>query len=207
MTCQLPPSPMHASGDTLAVANLLIRNKSLLGSHTKKSSRISTSTPEPDNSKTRTSISTITRSGDTSIIERYISTVQKLLNQIGKKLLIWKKKRTNPTRKGVHLRKTANPRKRIPTGNQEVTLHELMPSSKVRKNPSTWQLRNLLANLVSPCNKQVHFLESPETHHQSQVRFLHHLYPKENNLHLHLDPAPWYPPPQYQRDPPHPRYH
>ena len=49
-------------------------------------------------------------------------------------------------------------------------------------------------------NKQVHFLESPETHHQSQVRFLHPLYPKESNPHLHLDPAPWYhPPPQYQQ--------
>ena len=151
-----------------------------------------------------------TRSGDTSIIERYISTVQKLLNQIGKKLLIQKKKNinlriTNP-RTTASPKITTNPRKRTLTANQEVTLHKLMPFSKAQKNPSTWRLRNSLANLVLPCKKQVRFLESPETCHQSQVRFLHHLYPKENNLCLHLDPAPWYPPPRYQRDPPHPQY-
>ena len=197
---------MCASGDTLAVANSLTKNKSLLGSHTKKSSKTLISTPEPDSSRIRTSTSMTTRSGDTSIIKRYISTVQKLLNQIGKKLLIQKKKRTNPTKKRVSPRTTVNPRERILTANQETIPHESMPSSKAQKNPSTWQLRNSLANLIPPCKKQVHFLESPETHHQSQVKFLHHLYPKENNPHLHLDPAPWYPLPQYQKDPPHPQY-
>ena len=169
-------------------------------------------TPELDNSRIRTSTSTTTRSGDTSIIEGYISTVQKLLNQIGKKLLIQPKKKTSPTKKIANLRTTTSPRttatlrKNTHTANQEATPPESMPFSKARKNPSTWQSRNLLANLILPCKKRVHFLESPETHHQSQVRFLHHLYPRENNLHLHLDPTPWYPPPQYQKDLPHPQY-
>ena len=190
MTHQSLLSPMHASGDTLAVVNLSIRNKSSLGSHTKKSSRTLTSTPELDSSRTRTSTLTITKSGGTSIIERYISMVQKLLNQIGKKLLIQKKKRTNPTKRKVSPRITANLRKSTPAANQKVTLHKSTLTFKVRKNPSTQQLRNLLVNLILPCKKQVCFLESPETHHQSQVRFLHHLYPKESNPHLHLDPTP-----------------
>ena len=204
MTRQFLLLPMRVSGETLAVANPSTKNKSLLGSHTKKSSRILTSTPEPDSSKIRTSISTTTRSGDTSIIERYISTVQKLLNRIGKKLLIQKKK--NTSLRITNPRTTANLRKRTLIASQEATPHKLTPTSKVRKNPSTWQSRNSLANLILPCKKQVRFLESPETHHQSQVRFLHHLYPRENNPCLHLDPAPWYPPPRYQRDPPHPQY-
>ena len=198
--------PTRASGDTLAVANLSTRNKSLLVSHTKKSSRTLTSTPEPVNSRTRTSTLTITKSGDTSIIRRYILTVQKLLNQIRKKLLIQKKKRTNSTKRKESLRMPAILRKNTHTANQKVTLPRSMPSSKAWKNPSTWQSRNSLANLILPCKKQVCFLESPETHHQSQVRFLHHLYPKENNPCLHLDPTPWYLLPRYYKDSPHPQY-
>ena len=66
---------------------------------------------------------------------------------------------------------------------------------------SLWKLllplpyRNFPADQKPQPNKQVRFLESPETHHQSQVRFLHPLYPKENNLYLHLDPTSWYLPP------------
>ena len=73
--------------------------------------------------------------------------VQKLLNQIGKKLLIQKKKKMNLTKKEACPMKTTNLRKRIHIANQEVTPHESTPSCKVQKNPSTQQSRNLLANL------------------------------------------------------------
>ena len=115
---------------------------------------------------------------------------QKLLNQI-KKILRMKKKKATKTKKKIT--------------RTLVNLEVIQPKSTnyyyPQKPQSPPPYRRSPVDQEPQHNKQVRFLESPETHHQSQVRFLHPLYPKESNPHLHLDPTPWYhPPPQYQQD-------
>ena len=118
------------------------------------------------------------RFGVISIITKYISTGQKLLSQIQKVLKMKKRKKRKITRT------LANP---------EVIQPKLKTYYSLWRHPLPLHYRNFLADQEPLPNKQVCFLESLEAHHQSQVRFLHHLYPKENNPHLHLVVlTPWY---------------
>ena len=122
--------------------------------------------------------------GITSIITKSISTGQKRLNQI-KKILRMKKKKATKTKKKIT--------------RTLVNLEVIQPKSTnyyyPQKPQSPLPYRRSPVDQEPQCNKQVRFLESPETHHQNQVRFLHPLYPKESNPCLHLDPTPWYHPP------------
>ena len=164
---------------------MLIYQRSLAGSPTTNNSRTSIPIRElPILTENTSTTASTPISGTISIIARYISTGQKLLNQVKKHL----KKKTKKTevKKRKITRTLVNPEAIQPKSTNYYDL---------RKPPLPLPYRRFPVDQEPQHKKQVRFLESPETRHQNQVRFLHPLYPRENNPHLHLDPAPWYHPP------------
>ena len=162
------------------------------GFPTTNNSRISTHLLETPTLTEKTStIALSPKFGVTSIIIRSISMGQMLLNQIKRILRTKTKKMTKVKRRITRT-----------LVNQEVIQPKSINYYYLQKPRSPPPYRRFPVDQEPLLNKQVRFLESPETHHQSQVRFLYPLYPKESNPCLHLDPAPWYHlPPQYQQHP------
>ena len=170
----------HATWNTFQQMKMLIYQKLLAGSPTTNNLRISTPTPEPPILTKNTSITAPTRgSGITSTIAQYISTGQKLLNRIKKHLR--KKTKETKAKKRKITRTLVNPEVIQPKSTNYYYLQKPLLPLPYKRSPVDPEPQPY---------KQVRFLEYPETCHQSQVRFLHPLYPKESNPHLHLDPAP-----------------
>ena len=131
--------------------------KLLTGSPITSNSRISTPSLESPNLTEKASTTVPFRKfGITSIITEYISTGQKLLNQVKKVL-----------RKKV-IRKMKMKKKITRT---LVNLEVIQPRSTSYYNLQKYQLpppyRKSPVDQEPQHNKQVRFLESPETHHQS----------------------------------------
>ena len=142
----------------------------LRGSHITKNSQHSIPIKESLLSRTKRFIGTIVRRlGSTSTTARYTSTDQKPLKQ-------------NPPNKKNQKKKTTP---------YKLTLYSRAPKGQFpppyRRLPSQRPQQ-----LQAVC-----FLETPEVDHSSQVRFLHHPYPKDQYYRPDLPPDPVlrYPPP------------
>ena len=163
------------AGNTLTTIAKLHKDTYLHGSRTTKNSQHLIPTKESLLSRIKWFIgTTIRRLGSTSTTTRYTSTDQKPLKQNSpnkknqKKVL--QKKRTTPYKLTLY--------SRVPKG-QFPPPYRRLPSQRPRP-------------LQAVC-----FLETPEVDHLSQVRFLHHPYPKDQYYRPDLppNPVPRYPPP------------